>query len=304
MVAALVLLYFGFNYLKGIDFFSSNHRYYAVYQNVDKLTKSNQVYLNGYSVGRVSDITILQGNGNRVLVELEIASDIKLTDSTVAILTGDFLGNKSILLNIDRGTKTLKQGDTLQSMLDRGIADILTERAVPVADNLQITLRKFNVLVDNLNNNSVELDTLLIRMKTTPYVLNRTLNTANTKIGDLASSFDSVATHLDQILADLKPTMANFRTLSDSLKTVEFNNTVRKIQQTLTSLNKTLSQLQKGDNTASKLLTDDELYNNLNKLLLNLDTLATHFNNNPKHFMAPLGMNRKRIERDLKKQKE
>ena len=133
MVIALVLLYFGFNYLKGIDFFASNHRYYAVYANVDKLTRSNQVYLNGYSVGRVSDITILQRNGNKVLVELEISSDIELTDSTFAVLTGDFLGNKSILLSVKPGGNKLSPKDTLQSMLDRGIADILTERAGPVA---------------------------------------------------------------------------------------------------------------------------------------------------------------------------
>jgi hypothetical protein len=37
MVLALALLYFGFNFLKGIDFFSTTNKYYAIYQNVDKL---------------------------------------------------------------------------------------------------------------------------------------------------------------------------------------------------------------------------------------------------------------------------
>ncbi len=32
---ALVLLYFGFNFLKGIDFFASRSKYYAIYDNVD-----------------------------------------------------------------------------------------------------------------------------------------------------------------------------------------------------------------------------------------------------------------------------
>ena len=65
MVVSLVLLYVGFNYLKGIDFFSSTKRYYAVYSNVDKLMPSNQVYINGYAVGRVSRIQFLQQK-NRV----------------------------------------------------------------------------------------------------------------------------------------------------------------------------------------------------------------------------------------------
>ncbi|HNP96920.1 MAG TPA: hypothetical protein PKJ63_14870, partial [Cyclobacteriaceae bacterium] len=75
-------------------------------------------------------------------------------------------------------------------------------------------------------------------------------------------------------------------------------------QETLGNLNSTLSKLSSGDNTVSKLMTDDSLYVNLNKLLLNLDTLANHFDSNPKHFLAPLGKSKKRIERDRRKEEE
>jgi phospholipid/cholesterol/gamma-HCH transport system substrate-binding protein len=63
-----------------------------------------------------------------------------------------------------------------------------------------------------------------------------------------------------------------------------------------------LAQLSSGDNTASKLLTEDSLYVNLNKLLYSVDSLAQHFNSNPKHFLAPLGKSKKKIDRDLKKE--
>lgn len=304
MVTALVLLYFGFNYLKGVDFFSRNKKYFAVYNNVDKLTMSNLVYLNGLGVGRVSDIKILQNDDNKVLVELEISSSIELSDSTAAILTGDFLGNKSILLKIGPGTRKLQPGDTLLSMLDRGIADILAQSAVPVAANLQITLQNFNVLVDNLVKNTKQLDTIFSRLQTTPLLLNRTLGTANATVEDLSSNFKQVATNLNESLEELKPTLANFHELSDSLKAIELNEAVKKMKATLESLNKTIGQLEKNDNTMGKLLTEDELYNNLNKLLLNMDTLSNHFNAYPKHFMAPLGKSRRKIERDLRKAEE
>lgn len=304
MVVALVLLYFGFNFLKGIDFFSSNHKYFAVYENIDKLTNSNQVFLNGFAVGRVGDIEILQHNGNKVLVTLEINSDIQLTDSTTAILTGDFLGNKSILLQIEEGNRMLKPGDTLLSTLDRGIAEILTESAVPVADNLQATLRKFNTLVDNLVTNTQQLDTIFRRLSSTPLYLNRALNNANQNVSDLSDGFKSVSEKLNSTLDDLKPAMSNLHALSDSLRVLELSETIRKTQQTLESLNKALGRLNEGDNTVSKMLTEDELYENMNKLLLNLDTLANHFNSYPKHFMAPLGKSRKKIERDLRKEEK
>src|SRR5690606_37466031 len=268
MVVALVLLYFGFNFLKGIDFFSSSEKYYAIYNNVDRLTNSNQIFLNGFSVGRVGEIKILQENGNRVLVTLEIDSDIRLTDSTTAILTGDFLGNKSILLQNVTGSRYLQPGDTLRSNLDRGIADILTESAVPVAANIQVTLRKFNGLVENLTRNTEKLDTIFARLMTTPYYLNRALTSANSSVTDLAGEYKLVAENLNTTLEDLKPTMSNLRSLSDSLAVLELSETIRKTQTTLESLNSTLGRMTEDGNTVGKLLNEDILYNNLNKLLL------------------------------------
>jgi phospholipid/cholesterol/gamma-HCH transport system substrate-binding protein len=54
----------------------------------------------------------------------------------------------------------------------------------------------------------------------------------------------------------------------------------------------------------SKLMTEDSLYVNLNSLLISIDSLASHFNQNPKHFLGPLGKSRKKIERDLRKQND
>ena len=74
-----------------------------------------------------------------------------------------------------------------------------------------------------------------------------------------------------------------------------------KVQLTMASLNETLAKLKKGDNTASKLLTEDTLYINLNKLLTNMDSLVKHFDNNPKQFLGPLGQSQRKIERQRKK---
>lgn len=303
MVVSLVLLYLGFNYLKGIDFFSSTNKYYAVYNNVDKLMPSNQVYINGYAVGRVSKIQFQQQR-NRVLVEMEIDSDIVLGRSTVAILNGDILGTKFIQLNVGDITHPILPKDTLRSEIAKGISDFLAENAAPVADNLQTTLRKLNTILENLANNSEKLDEIFDDFKATPKLLNKTLANTNSKIDTLATNLNLVTRNVNGALAELKPTLNNFKTFSDSLKSVELNATLTKAQVALTKLNETLSRLNKGDNTMSKLMTEDTLYVNLNKLLLSLDTLAKHFNENPKHFLAPLGKSRERIQKDLEKQQK
>lgn len=298
MVVSISLLYVGFQFLKGIDFFSTTHKYYVVYQNVDKLTESNQIFLNGTAVGRVSDIQIQQAK-NRVVVQLEIESNIELTDSTYAKLDGELLGGRFIDLDVRRGTRNLKPKDTIQAEVSKGIMDF----AGPVATQLQTTLQNLNVVLGNLARNTNRLDTMFIRLQATPGLLNRTLITANTNIGELGSTVKGVANNLNGTLDQLKPTLANFKTLSDSLKMIQINGTLNRANQSLTKLNETLSRLNKGDNTISKLMTEDTLYTNLNKLLLSVDSLAKHFNKNPKHFLSPLGKSQKQIERDLKKEK-
>jgi phospholipid/cholesterol/gamma-HCH transport system substrate-binding protein len=295
MAISITLLYFGFNFLKGIDFFSTSHKYFVIYENVDKLTESNQVFLNGYAVGRVSKIQIQQQK-NRVLVEVDIDSDIVLTDSTTALLTGELLGGRFIQLNVKPGGK-LDPKDTIRSDVAKGVMDF----AEPVATNLQTTLKNLNTILDALARNTKRLDTIFIRFQATPALLNKTLTTANSNIGELGTTFKDVATNINGTLSELKPTLSNFKTLSDSLAVIELNGTINKAQQSLTRLNETLSKLSDGDNTASKLLTEDSLYVNLNKLLVTVDSLAVHFNKNPKHFLAPLGKSSKKIERDLKK---
>ncbi len=304
MVTGIVLLYFGFNFLKGVDFFSSNNKYYAVFDNVDKLTPSNQIFLSGLGVGRVSDIRIMQDRNNKVLVELEISSEVILDRKSTAILSGDLLGEKYLLLDVGTVTDPLPPGDTVLAKLDKGLAELLEENAVPVATNLQTTLRKLNAVLDNLANNTGRLDTILIGFKNTPYKINATIGNANAKIDQLTSDIGGVTGNLNQTLAHLKPTLENFKVLSDSLKRMELNGTLTKVQTSLSKMNETLTKLNSGDNTASKILTDDELYVNLNALLRSLDSLANHLNTNPKHFLGPLGKSQKKIEKDLKKQEQ
>jgi phospholipid/cholesterol/gamma-HCH transport system substrate-binding protein len=299
MVVTITLLYFGFNFLKGIDFFSSSNKYYTIYKNVDKLTESNQIYLNGYAVGRVSKIKIEQAR-DRVLVELEINNDITITDNTVATLNGELLGGRFIELHIKPG-KELEAKDTIESKVAKGLMDFFTDAAEPVGNSLQTTLKKLNVLLDNLASNTKRLDGVLVGLEHTPGLLNKTLGTADHNINELSTSFKSVAANLNSSLSDLKPTIENFRSLSDSLKQMQLQHTLAKAQQSLTRLTETLSRLNKKDNTVGKLLTEDSLYVNLNKMLLSVDSLAKHFNQNPNHFLAPLGKSKKQIEKDSKK---
>ncbi len=303
MILSLVLLYFGFNFLKGIDFFSSDNKYYAIYRNIDKLTESNQIFLNGAPIGRVSEI-IIQQDKNRVVVELSIDSDIIVTRSSVAVLNGELLGGRFITLVVGKPDAELNPKDTMQTDVAKGLAELIAENAEPVAANLQSTLKKINGILDTLGTSTRLLNNMLTDFQSTPKNINSTIRSVRGNLDELSGKYGAVGDNLNKTLTELQPTLNNFRTLSDSLKSIQLNGTINKAQQAITNLNQTLAKLNKGDNTASKLLTDDSLYVNLNNLLYNLDSLANHFNENPRHFMAPLGKSRKKIQRELEEQRK
>jgi phospholipid/cholesterol/gamma-HCH transport system substrate-binding protein len=303
-VVALTLLYLGFNFLKGIDFFSTTKNYYAKYNNISQLTVSNPVLVNGFAVGRVSAITLMPDNGNKVLVELEIDSKVLLGKGAKATLNSDFLGSKSILLELGDNKVPINDKDTIQAEVAKGMFDMLSETASPVADNLQTTLRKLNTLMDNLSVTLSGIDPILKKFHSTPDRINSTIDKAGARIDDVSANIKSVSEKFNATLAQLEPTLKNFKSLSDSLAALELNQTLQKANQTLASLNESLAKLKKGDNTMGRLLTEDSLYVNLNKVLHSIDSLANHFNTHPSHFLAPLGKSPKKIERDLEKEAE
>ena len=77
-IVSFVLLYLGFNYLKGVEFFSPYNTYYAEYENIAGLQVSNPVSIQGFTVGRVREITLMQDRDNQILVAIDINSEIVL----------------------------------------------------------------------------------------------------------------------------------------------------------------------------------------------------------------------------------
>ena len=57
VIAALVVLFFGIDYLKGVNLMNPTNYYYVSYSNVSGLESSAPVSINGYKVGQVRELT-------------------------------------------------------------------------------------------------------------------------------------------------------------------------------------------------------------------------------------------------------
>jgi len=304
MVFTIAILYLGFNYLKGIDFFSDNNKFYIIYENVNGLNVSNPVMVNGFSVGRVSDINLNQSNNNEVIVELDIDGDVVLGDSATATLNSDFLGNKSILLSTGDINKPLEPGDTLIAILDKGIAELLAESAQPVANNLESTIKKINAILDNLSGNSGKINRIMDRLEKTSVMLNATIAETKENLGKVTTTFTEVGANVNGTLSRANPVLENMKVFTDSLKSLEMEQTLEQARITLDKLGTAVDKFSENQGTLGKLMNDDSLYVNLNNAAKSLDELLIHMNNQPKHFFAPLGKSKEKIERDRRKARE
>ena len=286
-VVAMVILYFGFNFLKGIDLFQSTNHYYALYGNIDGLTVSNPVVINGFSVGRVNSIRILQEKQNLVAVEISIDSKLQLGNGTIARLVDtDFLGSKAIELILKEGVSTYHvDGDTLNSGIDGGITDFIKESGGGVMDNIGITISRVNAILESFQGNSEKMIATLANIEAITANMSDNLPQMETKLYTLLDNFSTTSQDLSATLADLKPVLANASQFTDSLKSLELSQTLEKAQIMMDNLNANLESLKDGQGTMGKLMHDDSLYINLNNTARDLDRLLIDFQANPGRYV-------------------
>ena len=288
-VVAGALLYYGFNFLRGTDLFSPTDRYYVVYPNVAGLNVSNPIYINGLPVGRVSGFQLQQNEG-RIVVALDIDQGVFVGKSSSATLANDgLLGGKAIVLDIGESVDRLEVGDTLKSEIDGGI---LSEFE-PVADNLNSTITKINDLLDQLN--STDLQGAVEELKYAIRDMRRTVTQLKPELNEAINEYTNLASSLNARVEEIQPILQKTDVLMDSLNALQVNALVGNLNETLTSINTILANLQSETGTVGKLMNNDSVYNNLNKLLVDLDKLIIHFDNYPKDFMKPLGRKNKKL---------
>jgi phospholipid/cholesterol/gamma-HCH transport system substrate-binding protein len=286
-VIAIAILYLGFNFLKGIDFLATTSKYYVVYKNIGGLQVSNSVIIKGFAVGRVSNITFHQEEGNKIIVELDINGGIVLGDSTIAILISEgFLGGKAIELKIpDIIQHPLEVGDTIRSEIALGIFESLTEQTGPVADDIGALIRQLNTAIENFHETE-----LLIRE--TFKKLNANLDQTHLFIKENRENFkitleniNGLTYNLKEASIELKPLLVDANIFVDSLNNLELSTTLESMSNSMDNLNQMLKNLNEGQGSMGKLLNDDSLYYYLTKTAADLDSLFIDLRENPGRYV-------------------
>jgi len=285
-IFALVMLYLGFHVLKGSDVFSRTYKYYVIYDNIDGLTASNPVLLNGLNVGRVQGIKLLQDRQNKLLVTLDIQKGVSLPTGTAAVLAdGGLLGGKLIRLMMGTSATYLKDEDTLAARKEAGISALLQEKALPLVTHADSLVKNLDVVASGFKETGLILNQVLKNYDQTGTSLQGLLGDNRKNLLAITTNLNALSASLIETEKGLKPLLAKTGTLADSLNALKLGETVQSANRTIAELRALLASVESGKGTAGKLIKDETLYNNLNKTMVSLNKLMTNFREQPKRYV-------------------
>ncbi|WP_187264760.1 MlaD family protein [Pontibacter beigongshangensis] len=283
-IAALVILYFGYMFLKGADLFSGTKTYYVVYENVDGLNVSNPVFLNGVNVGRVQKMTLLTDEGNKILTEIEVVKEVKVGDSTIASLANsDFLGSKAIMLYLGNNSKLYEGGERLIAFKESSIADMLSSKSVPVIDKVDTTLARVNRLLDSEAKGNVQ--DILVNVKETTAAVNDILQMNQRNIELITANLVQLTNSLKQTERNINKLAGNMAEITDTLKQVEITQLVQNANLAVSELQTTVAKLNSDEGSLGKLMNDEALYRNMSRSTESLNLLLRDIQTNPKRYV-------------------
>lgn len=280
------ILYFGFKYLKGINMFSDSNHYYAAYERIDGLQVSNPVMVNGFIVGRVSNISIMQNQGNQMLVELELESDLLVGNASEAQLADNgLLGGKMIDLKLIAGTGNAQEFDTLKSLRVEPMTALLQEKAAPLMEGVDTIMVNVNTLISNYANMSESIKTLVDNASAATVRANQLLANNQQDISATLKHFNALSAKLLEQQKQIDPILSKLNVLGDSLTQIEVAALSKDMRTTLAELNSTMGSINKAEGNVGKLMKDEALYENMNQTVKDLDSLFIDLKENPKRYV-------------------
>lgn len=287
-ILGIVILYFGFTYLKGSEIFSTSNTYKATFKDVLGLEVSNPVTFNGVNVGRVTNL-YPQFDKSEVIVELTIDEDVKLTDNSFAILADDgLIGGKLIKLKIAPG-KLLEEDGNLKSMLEVGLVDVMQQKIDPTLKNVDSLTRTLTRIINEFDHTGQALKILLASATQSSNGVNTLVANNSKNIGlvtanaaTLTKNLNALALNLDE---QIKPILTKTGSFSDSLSALQLGTTINNLNGTVKNLQTMLNQVNAGKGTLGKLAGDDSLYTNLDRTAASLNLLLSDMKVNPKRYV-------------------
>jgi len=283
-VVSILLFIFGFNYLKGNNLLKSSRTFYAVYNNVEGLSKSSPVTINGLKVGSITEIEFLDNSG-KLLVTMNINDDFDFSNnSTAKIYGGNLIGSKSLAIEPLYEQNNLAQsGDTLPGKIDPGLLELVNNRLTPLQSRVENVVTDIDTLLNSFNN--------ILNLKTQNSIkqsfekINNTLSSLNRTSAEVDKLISDNHDNINQSFKNINQTTQSLKQVSDSVAQIDIKKITKDLEKSVANIKAVTDKIEKGQGSLGKLVQDDQLYKNLEGATKEMEELLNDIKTNPKRYV-------------------
>ncbi|MEE1235318.1 MAG: MlaD family protein [Bacteroidaceae bacterium] len=271
---ALIVLFFGINFLKGMSIFSNDAVYYLQFKNAKGLTKNSTVFADGFDIGRVSDVRYDYMNPGKVIVEISVDRSLRIPKACKVALDEAMLGGCTLNMHLTGSVKdAYAEGDTIIGDESNG----LMEKASAMIPQVEPILAKMDSLLAALNR--IAADPALAQILHNAEELTANLNQSSIQLNKL------LAKDMPQMAKTFNQAGENIVTLTNNLNQLDLQTTLNGITATVNNVNNMIAQMQNPQGTLGKFMNDPTLYNNLSETANSANELMKDLKARPKRYV-------------------
>ena len=278
----LFLLFFGFNFLKGVNIFSPTNSYHGVYYNLHGLEEQAAVSIRGHKVGQVDAIRYDFTKDSAFTVDISIHTDIDLPQGTrMALVADGLLGGMAIELILPESDENAVQpsdfiahGAYIPTMYVPGLMEsVQGELIAKIASAVQnidslVAQVKIQLEGDHLKATLANVDRISTDLTGVSAELKRLM-----------------ATRVPSIVNNADTAVANFNIIVADLKDANLKATVARVDTAVNGVNALLADVRSGEGTLGQLMYNKSLYNHIDAAVLSADSLLTDLKAHPKRYV-------------------
>ena len=297
-LAAVFILIWGINFLKGSSLFESKSTFYGVYDSVEGLKVSSGVIYRGYQVGQVISIQFTGERFDRVLVKFSVDKGLELPSNTLAMIqSADLMGSKVVALVPGDSHVFAVSGDTLRAQVERGLMEQVSQQMLPLKQKVERLLGSLDSVLlivqglfneetkKNLSNSFGSIDRTLRNLEGASGNLDTLIQGESARISSILQDVNSITGNLRNNNEEISNILGNVSAISDSLRQASLHQTLMSLDYILATTDSIMNKINRGEGTIGALLNDNDLYYNLNQVSENLNRLLVEFRYNPKRFI-------------------
>ena len=282
VLVGLALLYWGINYLKGVNLFTPANYFYTEVESADGLLEAAPVTVNGFQVGQVREIKY-DYQKNKITIMIGMNKEMKVPAGSTINMVSGLLGGASMVLNLGNGSP-METGSFIPTTDVPGLMDNVKDNVMPMVSGM---MPKVDSIVSNVNmlTSDPALAASLTRLDAITRQLQASAQQLTQLMAGLNRSVPGVMSNVNGITNNLSGASSNITDLSESLKQLPLDETLNKVNTTLANLQALSEQLNDKNSSLGKLVNDHELYDNANHAIASLDSLLIDIKANPKRYI-------------------